>query len=137
VQSLSRRGRHELSVANALHREEAVGQRADVFGRAAQGQDLGAGVLIEVHVEPGGDGAVAVVLNMGVRGDIFNYKVTQKVNAAEGDLNGTVTRGRPNYKANLMLGPWADSEFFASPTRTGANRSSSSPPASPASPRRA
>jgi hypothetical protein len=63
VQSLPRRGRHELSVANALHREEAVGQRADVFRRAAQGQDLETGVLIEVHVEPGGDGAVAVVLN--------------------------------------------------------------------------
>jgi outer membrane receptor protein involved in Fe transport len=54
-----------------------------------------------------------VRLVTGVRGDIFNYKVTQNVNATEGDLNGAVTRGRPNYKANLILGPWADTEFFA------------------------
>ncbi len=49
----------------------------------------------------------------GVRGDIFSYKVTQNVDTVEGDLNGRVTRARPNVKANLILGPWADTEFFA------------------------
>src|SRR5262249_61598998 len=49
----------------------------------------------------------------GVRGDIFSYDVRQNVNTTEGDLNGRVIRGRPNYKANLILGPWAATEFFA------------------------
>src|SRR5262249_54641296 len=49
----------------------------------------------------------------GIRGDVFSYDVRQRVNATEGDLNGHVTRGRPNYKASLVLGPWADTELFA------------------------
>ncbi len=49
----------------------------------------------------------------GARGDIFNYDVTQNVNAAEGNLNGSVTRARPNVKANVALGPWAKTELFA------------------------
>lgn len=49
----------------------------------------------------------------GIRGDVFNYDVSQYVNATDSNLNGRVTRGRPNYKANLVLGPWANTEFFA------------------------
>ena len=55
-----------------------------------------------------------VRLVTGVRGDVFSYDVRQTVNTAEGSLNGRVTRGRPNYKANLVLGPWANTELFAS-----------------------
>jgi len=49
----------------------------------------------------------------GIRGDIFDYDVRQYVNTTDSRLNGHVTRGRPNYKANLVLGPWASTEFFA------------------------
>jgi outer membrane receptor protein involved in Fe transport len=49
----------------------------------------------------------------GARGDFFSYKGTQHVNATEGDLTGSVTRSRPNVKANLILGPWALTEWFA------------------------
>ena len=49
----------------------------------------------------------------GARGDIFNYDVSQRVNTTGGDLNGNVTRSRPNVKANLILGPWYDTELFA------------------------
>jgi outer membrane cobalamin receptor len=54
-----------------------------------------------------------VRLVAGVRGDLFTYDVRQYINTAGSDLNGRLTRGRPNYKANLALGPWADTEFFA------------------------
>ena len=53
-----------------------------------------------------------VRLITGARGDIFTYQGTQQVNTAEGDLNGRVTRARPNVKANLILGPWAATEWF-------------------------
>jgi outer membrane receptor protein involved in Fe transport len=48
----------------------------------------------------------------GIRGDIFSYDVREHVNTTGSDLNGKVTRGRPNYKASLVLGPWAATEFF-------------------------
>jgi hypothetical protein len=35
------------------------------------------------------------------------------VNTTDDDLNGGVTKARPNVKANLVLGPWAQTEFFA------------------------
>lgn len=54
-----------------------------------------------------------VRLVTGIRGDIFTYDVRQYVNTADSNLNGRVTRGRPNYKANLVVGPWAGTEFFA------------------------
>jgi outer membrane receptor protein involved in Fe transport len=54
-----------------------------------------------------------VRLVAGIRGDVFDYDVRQSVDTTEGSLNGRVTRGRPNYKANLVLGPWASTEFFA------------------------
>jgi hypothetical protein len=53
-----------------------------------------------------------VRLVAGIRGDVFNYDVSQYINTTDGNLDGRVTRGRPNYKANLVLGPWAATEFF-------------------------
>jgi len=49
----------------------------------------------------------------GARGDIFSYRVHTTVNTTEDDLNGSVTRARPNVKANLVLGPWYQTELFA------------------------
>jgi outer membrane cobalamin receptor len=49
----------------------------------------------------------------GARGDIFGYDVHSRVNTTEDDLNGRVTKARPNVKANLVLGPWAQTELFA------------------------
>ena len=49
----------------------------------------------------------------GARGDIFSYDVHSRVNTSEDDLNGRTTKARPNVKANLVLGPWAQTEFFA------------------------
>jgi len=54
-----------------------------------------------------------VRLVTGARGDIFNFQGTQRVNTAEGNLNGNVTQARPNVKANLILGPWVQTELFA------------------------
>jgi outer membrane receptor protein involved in Fe transport len=54
-----------------------------------------------------------VRLVTGIRGDIFSYDVSPYVNTTGSDLDGRVTRGRPNYKANLVLGPWAKTEIFA------------------------
>lgn len=54
-----------------------------------------------------------VRLVTGARGDLFNYDVTGRVNTAGGNLAGNVTRARPNVKANLVLGPWAETELFA------------------------
>jgi len=49
----------------------------------------------------------------GARGDIFDYHVQSLVNTTADDLNGSVTKARPNVKANLVLGPWYQTEFFA------------------------
>ncbi len=49
----------------------------------------------------------------GARGDIFTYDVHSRVNTTGDDLNGRVTKARPNVKANLALGPWYQTEFFA------------------------
>jgi hypothetical protein len=46
----------------------------------------------------------------GVRGDIFHYDVRDNLG---GDVEGGETRGRPNVKANVILGPWFRTEFFA------------------------
>jgi outer membrane receptor protein involved in Fe transport len=53
-----------------------------------------------------------VRLVTGARGDIFTFHSTQNVNTTGSDLNGDVTKARPNVKANLILGPWAGTEFF-------------------------
>src|SRR5262252_9289284 len=49
----------------------------------------------------------------GARGDIFSYDVHSRVNTTGDDLNGSVVKARPNVKANLVLGPWYQTEFFA------------------------
>ena len=49
----------------------------------------------------------------GARGDIFTYDVHSRVNTTGDDLNGSVTKARPNVKANLVLGPWYETEFYA------------------------
>jgi len=49
----------------------------------------------------------------GARGDIFSYDVNSRVNTTGNDLNGRVTKARPNVKANLVLGPWYQTELFA------------------------
>ncbi|HEY7650051.1 MAG TPA: TonB-dependent receptor [Methylomirabilota bacterium] len=46
----------------------------------------------------------------GVRGDIFHYDVRDNLG---GDVEGRETRARPNVKANVILGPWFHTEFFA------------------------
>lgn len=54
-----------------------------------------------------------VRLVTGARGDIFSYEGTEHVNTVEGNLNGRTSRERANVKANLVLGPWAETELFA------------------------
>jgi hypothetical protein len=49
----------------------------------------------------------------GARGDIFTYDVHSRVNTTGDDLDGSVTKARPNVKANLVLGPWYQTELFA------------------------
>src|SRR5262249_60170086 len=49
----------------------------------------------------------------GARGDIFSYHVHSRVNTTGDDLNGSVTKARPNVKANLVLGPGSQTELFA------------------------
>jgi len=49
----------------------------------------------------------------GARGDIFSYDVHSRVNTTGDDLNGRVTKARPNVKANLVLGTWYQTELFA------------------------
>jgi outer membrane receptor protein involved in Fe transport len=53
-----------------------------------------------------------VRLVTGIRGDIFTYDVREYINTTGSNLNGKVTRGRPNHKASLVLGPWVGTEFF-------------------------
>jgi len=53
-----------------------------------------------------------VRLVTGARGDIFTFRGSQRVNTTAPFVTGEVTQSRPNVKANLILGPWADTEFF-------------------------
>jgi hypothetical protein len=53
-----------------------------------------------------------VRLVTGTRGDIFIFDVKERVNTTADSVAGTVTRARPNVKANVILGPWAATEFF-------------------------
>jgi len=54
-----------------------------------------------------------VRLVTGVRADIFNYHGTQHVNSTGGSLSGNITREHLGEKANLILGPWYETELFA------------------------
>ena len=47
----------------------------------------------------------------GARGDIFTYNVQDQLQ--DGTLDGSAVRGIPSVKANLVLGPWYNTEFFA------------------------
>ncbi len=47
----------------------------------------------------------------GARGDIFTYNLHDQLEA--GTLNGSEVRAIPSVKANLVLGPWYQTEFFA------------------------
>jgi outer membrane receptor protein involved in Fe transport len=49
----------------------------------------------------------------GARGDIFQYDVRNNLSGSAERLEGDQTRAVPSVKANLVLGPWADTEFFA------------------------
>ena len=53
-----------------------------------------------------------VRLVTGARGDIFTFRGSQRVNTTTPFVTDEVTKSRPNVKANLILGPWADTEFF-------------------------
>ena len=54
-----------------------------------------------------------VRLVTGARGDIFLFHGTEHVDTSEPFQTREVTKARPNVKANLILGPWLDTEFFA------------------------
>jgi len=49
----------------------------------------------------------------GARGDVFTFHGTTDVNTTGSRLTGDVIKARPDVKANLILGPWAGTEFFA------------------------
>ncbi|HEY7436182.1 MAG TPA: TonB-dependent receptor [Methylomirabilota bacterium] len=48
----------------------------------------------------------------GARGDIFHYRVRNNLAGVPGQPQGDATRAVPSAKANLVLGPWHDTEFF-------------------------
>jgi len=49
----------------------------------------------------------------GARGDIFNFNVTNNLTDVPDQPNGSATKALPSTKANLILGPWYETEFFA------------------------
>ena len=49
----------------------------------------------------------------GARGDIFHYDVRNNLTGSEERLDGNQIRAVPSVKANLVLGPWYETEFFA------------------------
>ena len=49
----------------------------------------------------------------GARGDIFHYDVRNNLTDSAERLDGNQTRAVPSVKANLVLGPWHQTEFFA------------------------
>jgi outer membrane receptor protein involved in Fe transport len=49
----------------------------------------------------------------GARGDIFHYEVRNNLGGSPDRLDGDRTRAVPSVKANLVLGPWRETEFFA------------------------
>jgi hypothetical protein len=53
-----------------------------------------------------------VRLVTGARGDVFSFHVHENANVAGGRLTGQVSRARPNVKANLIVGPWWETELF-------------------------
>ena len=53
-----------------------------------------------------------VRLVTGARGDIFQVHGSEHVNTSQPFETHDVTKARPNVKANLIVGPWLDTEFF-------------------------
>ena len=53
-----------------------------------------------------------VRLVAGARGDIFQFHGREHINTTEPFETRDVTKARPNVKANLIVGPWLDTEFF-------------------------
>src|SRR5882724_50665 len=49
----------------------------------------------------------------GARGDLFHYDVRNNLTDSAERLDGNQTRAVPSVKANLVLGPWYETEFFA------------------------
>ena len=49
----------------------------------------------------------------GARGDIFNFNVHNNLTGLLGQPGGTATTAIPSAKANLILGPWYQTEVFA------------------------
>ena len=49
----------------------------------------------------------------GARGDIFHYDVRNNLTDSAQRLDGNQTHAVPSVKANLVLGPWYETEFFA------------------------
>ena len=49
----------------------------------------------------------------GARGDIFNFNVHNNLIGVPDQPDGSATRAIPSAKANLILGPWYQTEFFA------------------------
>ena len=48
----------------------------------------------------------------GARGDIFNFNVRNNLIGVPDQPNGSATRAIPSAKANLILGPWYETELF-------------------------
>ena len=49
----------------------------------------------------------------GARGDIFHYDVRNNLSGSAARLDGNRTRAVPSVKANLVVGPWRETELFA------------------------
>jgi outer membrane receptor protein involved in Fe transport len=48
----------------------------------------------------------------GARGDVFHDDVADNLHGEGGRLTGNATRALPSWKANVVLGPWLDTEVF-------------------------
>jgi outer membrane receptor protein involved in Fe transport len=93
----------EVTLANATQRHQtSVVQKVDIVEQSYS-------PYVKFTLVP----VEKVRLITGARGDFFTYDGTQIVNTQEGDLNGHVSKARPDVKANLVLGPWAETELYA------------------------
>jgi outer membrane receptor protein involved in Fe transport len=54
-----------------------------------------------------------VRLVAGARGDIVRFQGDPRVNTGAEFVTRNLTKARPNVKANLIVGPWAETEVFA------------------------
>jgi len=49
----------------------------------------------------------------GARGDVFYFNVHNNLSGAPGQPNGSATKAIPSAKANVIFGPWYQTELFA------------------------